>query len=182
MKRWEPPARLEPVIYYHWIDENPKMVQGGELELVVNKNPRYPEDIKLVAHRVLTNVLSSPHSENLIIYGFTDRYTGFKIVVKNGEGYLLMAHQHHLKGSFRAEDGRMLGDHPHFHKINYDYINRRDGTPGTTHVVPLDLHQNMTPADLLNVFKSCYHFKDGTLDPTQMPIVNKIQTGLEDYS
>jgi hypothetical protein len=181
MKRWEPPARLEPVIYYHWIDENPKIVQGGELKLEENRNPRYAEDVKLASHRVLTNILNSPYSDNLLIYGFSVRYEGFKIVVKNGHGYLLMAHQHHLKGSFRAEDGRMLGDHPHFHKINYDYINKKDGMPGTTHVVPPDLHPEITPADLLNVFKSSYYFEDGKLDPIQMPIVNKIQTGLEDY-
>jgi len=177
----EPPARIEPVIYYHWIDENPKIVQGGELGLVINKNPRYLDDVKLAAHRVLTNILSSPHAENLIIYGFSDRYTGFKIMVKDNSGYLLMAHQHHLQGNFKAEDGRLLGDHPHFHKINYDYIDRKEGTPGTTRVVPPDLCPDMNPAELLNSFKSNYHFVDGSLDPIQMPTATRLQSGLEDY-
>ena len=181
MSRWEPPARLEPVIYDHWVDENPKKVQGGELKLVENKNPRYPDDVKLAAHRVLTEVLNSPHSDNLHIFGFAVRYEGFKIIVKDGHGYLLMAHQHHLKGSFRADDGRVLGDHPHFHQVNYDQINRRDGTPGTKRIVPANLHPDITPADMLNVFKYCYHFDDGALEIAKMPTITKIQTELEDY-
>jgi hypothetical protein len=54
MSRWEPPARLDPVTYSYWIEENPKTVQGGKLELQENnKPPSYEGDVKLVAHRIL---------------------------------------------------------------------------------------------------------------------------------
>jgi hypothetical protein len=181
MSRWEPPARLEPAIYDLWVDENPKVVQGGELILEQNKAPRYSDDVKLAAHRVITNILGNSHANNLHIFGFAVRYEGFKIIVKDGHGYLLMAHQHHLKGTFKAEDGRILGDHPHFHQIDYDKINRRDGTPSTKRIVPPDLHPNISPAGMLNIFKYCYHFDDGSREIAKMPEITKIQTGIEDF-
>ena len=88
MSPWVPPARLDPEIYRYWIDENPKKILGGQLRLVSNHNPpHFDDDVKLASHRIVTNVLSSPHADDLIIFGFPHKYRGFKIIVKNG-GFL----------------------------------------------------------------------------------------------
>lgn len=182
MSRWEPPARLDPVIYSYWIEENPKTVQGGKLHLEENsKPPSYEDDVKLVAHRILTNVLDSPHADNLYIFGFPNKYKGFKIIVKNGHGYLLMAHETHLKGSFKTDDGRTFGDHPHFHQVNYDHKRREDGMPGKKYIVPPTLNPGINPAELLESFKNHYHFDDGSSDPIQMPQIKELQKELGDF-
>lgn len=181
MSRWEPPARLDPVVYSYWIDENPKPVQGGKLELEENDHPAYENDVKLVAHRVITNILESPHADNLYMYGFSNKYRGFKIIVKNGHGYLLMAHETHPNGTFKADDGRLFGDHPHFHQVDYYRRDQDGGMPGTKRIVPSNLHPGMNPAELLESFKNHYYFDDGSSDPTQMPLIKEFQKNLEDF-
>ena len=181
MSRYEPPARLDPEIYSFWLDENPKGIQGGELKLVENnKPPQYENDVKLPSHHVSTQILDSPHSENLQIYGFPHRYNGFKIVVKDGQGYLLMAHELHRRGSFKTDEGRTFENHPHFHQVNYDH--RKEGIPGTRHIVPPNLHTGISPAALLDLFKNFYHFDDESSEPIQTPQIKETQKILEDFS
>lgn len=117
MPRKVPPARLDPVIYEAWLGENPKLVQEGPLELKPCDGTTDEDAVNLEAHRVSSDVLDTPYADNLYIYGFHSKYEGFKIYVKDGHGYLLMAHQTHSNGTFRSDDGREFGDHPHFHLI-----------------------------------------------------------------
>lgn len=182
MGRFESPARLDPEIYRYWLDENPKGVQGGKLKLVENnKPPQYENDVRLPSHSITTHTLNSPHSENLQIYGFPHRYNGFKIIVKDGHGYLLMAHELHRRGSFKTDDGRTFENHPHFHQVNYDHRSREDGLPVTRHIVPPSLHNGITPAGLLDLFKNHYYFDDGSSEPTQMPQIKEMQKILGDF-
>jgi hypothetical protein len=182
MSTWVPPVRLDPEIYRYWVDENPKKVLGGQLYLEENhKPPHFEGDVKLTAHSVATNVISSPHADNLIIYGFPHKYKGFKIIVKNEQGYLLMAHELHPEGNFIADDGRTLGeDHPHFHQVDYDHRNKVDGMPGTKRVVPSTLHPEINPAELLGSFKFHYNFDDGSSEAIQMPQIKQVQKQLGD--
>jgi len=182
MSRWEPPARLDPEIYRYWVDENPKNVLGGQLQLEENHNPpHFEDDVKLTSHRVSTNVLSSPYADDLIIYGFPHKYKGFKIIVKNSLGYLLMAHELHPEGPFKVDDGRTLGeDHPHFHQVDHDHRNREDGMPGTKRIAPTPLHPGINPAELLDSFKTYYNFDDGSSEAAQMPQIKQVQKGLGD--
>lgn len=182
MSPWVPPARLDPEIYRYWIDENPKKILGGQLRLVSNHNPpHFDDDVNLASHRIVTNVLSSPHADDLIIFGFPHKYRGFKIIVKNETGYLLMAHELHPSGPFRADDGRMLTeDHPHFHQLDYDHRNKDDGLPGTKRIAPPVLHPGINPAELLGFFKIHYSFDDGSSESIEMPQIKQVQTGLGD--
>jgi len=179
---WVPPARLDPVTYSYWIDENPKMVRGGELQLEDNnKPPIFEDDVKLVAHSISTTVLDGHYADGLCIYGFPNKYKGFKIIVKNKSGYLLMAHELHPNGPFTADDGRKFGDHPHFHQVDYDHRHKEDGMPGKKHIVPHTLHPGINPADLLESFKGHYHFDDGSEEAIQMPQIKEMQKGLGDF-
>lgn len=182
MSPWEPPARLDPEIYRYWVDENPKRVLGGQLKLEANHNPpHFEDDVRLTSHRVATNILSSPHADDLIIYGFPHKYRGFKIMVKNEIGYLLMAHELHPGGPFKADDGRILNeDHPHFHQLDFDHRNKEDGSPGTKRIAPPSLHPGINLAELLDSFKFYYRFDDGSSEPIEMPQIKQIQKGLSD--
>ena len=145
-----------------------------------HKPPHYEDDVKLASHRVSTSILNNAQADNLIIWGFPHKYKGFKIIVQNDKGYLLMAHELHPKGSFKADDGRTLEDHPHFHQVDYDRRSKGDNMPGTKHVVPSFLHPGISPAELLELFKDYYNFDDDSSDAILMPRIRQVQKALGD--
>jgi len=179
MLRREPPVRLDPVIYDAWLGESPKVIEGGQLELV--RYPLYSDEdaVKLDARRVSSEILPSHYANTLFISGYYDEYEGFKVYVKpGGFDYLLMAHQTH-SGPFRATDGRRFEDHPHFHELDFDH--RIDGTPGTRRIVPPTLGAGINSAALLEAFLNHYYFDDGRSNEIEMPRREGLQTGLGEF-
>jgi hypothetical protein len=74
MLRREPPVRLDPVIYDAWLGESPKVIEGGQLELV--RYPLYSDEdaVKLDARRVSSEILPSHYANTLFISGYYDEY------------------------------------------------------------------------------------------------------------
>ena len=71
MAKKVPPARLDPVIYDAWLGENPKLVEGGPLELVPCEDSSSEDAVNLEIHSVSSDILDYPHADDLCIYGTT---------------------------------------------------------------------------------------------------------------
>lgn len=118
----------------------------------------------LDARKVSSDILESPHAENLYIMGVYDKYDGFKIYVniKNKfpsmDKFLLMGHQHHY-GPFVTDEGVDLADHPHFHQIKYS--RRRftgERSLRKTHEFSPLLFAGMNSEQFLKAFLINYYF------------------------
>jgi hypothetical protein len=167
------PARLDPVIYKAWLEESPKKIQGGPLELTTCIGYSDADDaVNLENHKIISNILDSPRADSLHIIGFHIKYEGFKIYVNIENKFLLMGHQYH-SGPFKSEDGRDFEDHPHFHQIKYHRDRRGMRIPRKTYEVPISLSAGMNSAELLEAFLMHYFFDDGRINPVQMPSSKK---------
>ncbi len=167
------------MIYEAWLGENPKVIEGGPLELTPCPYCSDEDAVNLDAHRVSSEILPGHYADKLHISGYYVEYEGFKIYVKpEGFDYLLMAHQSH-SGPFRAADGRKLDDHPHFHEL--DFFHRVNGAPGTRRPVPPSLQAGMNSAEFLEAFLNHYYFSDGRLNAIGMPLKKAVQKGLEEF-
>ena len=174
-------VQLGPTAYENWLLENPKLVDGGPIELQPDLDFEDDDAVILDSHHVNSKILPEHYAKNTIIFGTYNKYSGFKIwVTPIGFDYLLMAHQRHLDGDFVTMDQRTFGDHPHFHEL--DLHNPSNGiSPNTRRVVIASLHSGMSSASLLDSFMSHYKMDDGRTKPVELPSKPDRQKGIDEF-
>jgi hypothetical protein len=184
-RKYPPPIRLLPLIYEAWLKENPKMVDGGPLVLISNENTDSDdENIAILPNYKMESEILPPHyTENLIIHGHSTQYEGFNLwVTVIGFDYLLMAHKTHYGDPFITVDGKTLGDHPHFHELDY-YKPERKGRPATRYQVNDSLNPCINSAELLEAFTQHYYIDDGRTENVKLPDRPlRKQKGLDDFT
>jgi hypothetical protein len=181
MPKGDPPVRLNPAAYEAWISENPKIVDGGPIELVADLDYDDEDAVILEAHHVNSQILPKHYADKTIIMGEYNDFTGFKIyVTPQGYDYLLMAHQTHPEGEFITADGGRYGNHPHFHELDL-YRSRSENEPETRRIVTDKLNEGITSAELLEAFMIKYYLDDNRTHPIQSPIRNGRQRGLDEF-
>jgi hypothetical protein len=182
------PARLDSVIYDAWLRESPKKIEGGQLELSLCDGYSEKDDAwNLDARKITSDVLTS-QTENLYIMGIHNKYEGFKIYVNIKNKFLLMGHQHHPK-PFTSDDGKELGDHPHFHQIKY-YRDRSINfekeasirRPRRTHELLPFLFVGMDSEQFLKAFIKYYYFDDGSNGEVRKSARDQFQSELGKFS
>lgn len=161
--------RLHPKTYEAWLKENAKIVQGGPIVLIPTFESNDENDVRFDAYSMDSEILPEHYAKDLFIFGIYNEFEGFKIwvTVKNYD-YLLMAHQTHHSGQFTTSDGRKMGNHPHFHEIDY-ISNSRKGKPNTRRLVPTSLYPDINSAELLNSFMEHYYIEDGRKGKIPLP-------------
>ncbi len=178
MERYRESVRLTPAEYEGWLEENPKTVIGGPIELERDDDGL----IEFVSRQINTIKLPVHYAKKLYIYCSFNKFNGLKIkVTPENFDYLLMAHPTHTKGKFRTDDGSEYGNWPHFHELDY-YKPIDAETPGKRYVVTSGLYLGMPPEEFLKEFKFCYYIDDGRTDSIQSPTKGSRQKGLsEEY-
>ena len=183
MPRGDPPVRLNPATYDAWLNENPKLVDGGPIELEPDLDYDDENAVIIPAHHIKSQILPDYYADKTMIFSEYNEFVGIKIYVapKNYD-YLLMAHQTHNQGEFTTDDGGVYGNYPHFHEIDY-YRTSRDGSrPETRRKVPGELFAGISSAQLLGVFMSNYHIDDNHVEPIQPPVRLIRQRGLDEFA
>lgn len=177
----KPPVRLQPMVYVAWLLENPKLVDGGPIELKPDLDYEDENAVILNSHHVNSKILPDHYAENTIIVGEYNEFTGFRIwVTPKGFDYLLMAHQTHYGGNFVTMDGRTFGNYPHFHEL--DLYRSSDGiNPDTRRIVIEALYSGMDSASLLETFMSNYKIEDGREKSIGLPSRSERQWGLDEF-
>lgn len=181
MPKGDPPVRLNPAAYEAWLSENPKIVDGGPIELLRDMDYDDENAVILAAHHVNSVILPKHYADKTIILGEYNEFTGFKIYITPiGYDYLLMAHQTHHEGEFITDDGGRYGNHPHFHELNFYRSNRRN-EPETRRIVTNQLYEGISSAELLEEFMLHYHLDDARTEPISSPAREGRQRGLDEY-
>jgi hypothetical protein len=165
----DPPVQLAPTVYQAWLKEDPKEVLGGEIQIKTVHHSGAGVDLhSFEAQQFTSEVLPDRYSKDLMLFGTSNIFEGFKIyATPRGFDYLLMAHQTH-SGEMRAHDGATYAPgQPHYHELNL-YKAGPDGGPDTKRRVTDALWTGMGAKDLLDAFAEEYHFDsgDGSLKST----------------
>jgi hypothetical protein len=151
-----PSPPLDKDTYARWLTEKPKVVMGGPLELGVDEDGS-KEFHTLEARQFHSEVLPGAWREDLVLFGYTEEFAGFKVWATHDDyDYLLMAHSTH-KGKFTAVNGEQYADHPHYHELDYEEAGKGGKFP-TRHVVEPPLEPGIEPSALLDAFAGQYHF------------------------
>lgn len=182
MPKGDPPVCLGPTIYEAWLSENPKTVDEGPIEL--EEDPDYDDEnaVVLPARHVSTQVLPEHYADDTMIFSEYSEYNGIKFYVSpRGYDYLIRADQTHHDGSFTTKEGYKYGDYPHFHELNLHRLARDGRNPETWRIVTDLLHDEITPADLLEAFMLKYYLDDKRTQPIQSPPRHGRQRGLDEF-
>lgn len=181
MPRGDPPVDLSPAVYNAWLEESPKKVDQGPLLLKPLLLFSDADAVKFDSHLMNSIKLPKKYANKLIILSEYEEFTGFRIwVTLRGYDFLLMAHQTHYQGPFKARNGKTYHNHPHFHELDLLVSNRGLGA-NEIHEVPPTLFHGMNAAQLLEAFMVNYHIDDDRIGPVQMPISASRQKGLDEF-
>ena len=155
-----PPVHLQPPIYDAWLAENPKIIEGGPVQLESVPDALDSDMVILPSYHVDCEELPRHYADNLMIFGTSNEFEGFMVwVTPEGFDYLLMAHHRHHSGEFEDQYGNKYQDHPHFHELDL-YRKPKDGRPRTKHIVPLTIRKEMPAHKFLEAFLDHYYFDD----------------------
>ena len=181
MPKGDPPIKLHPAIYEAWLSENPKIVEGGPLELIPVSDYDDENAVVFEAHHIDSEILPKHYADTTMIHSQYCEFEGLKIwVTPKDYDYLLMAHQKH-HGPFRSVDRKIFENHPHFHELDY-YAPMKKGKPETRRIVPESLQAGINSAELLEAFLCHYYIDDNRPIAIQLPNRNKIrQRGLDEF-
>lgn len=157
-----PTVSLAQAQYRLWVGEAPKRMRGAVRFAFDDGGLPFFDRVQFESA-----ALPEAYREDLIVYGTSDDYSGFKVYATPARyEMLLRADQRHGADDFEHEGQTYSGEQAHFHELRFDEGRRR---PMQDRVIPPTLGVLMGHEDLTKAFLAHYAFDPEGLTSSMPP-------------